>query len=178
MMIAFLIYGTGSNTNTSSSSRTPTGRKLEHAMSGEDRFAGLIFSFEVTGHPRIVDPRRLLDDAAAIADQIALEGWRGVPHAQLPENAARTDPIGQHAREQRLAIGAAGDEGAQPAVVASELAVPVHLLPVFLHARPAHGIDDRDRAELDHANLVASCDILEVSHSAPLSRKACVSLSE
>ena len=76
--------------------------------------------------------------------------------------AARADPVGQHAHEQSLAIGAAGDERFKPIVLAHMVAIEVKMLPIFLQAGPAHGVDDGERAVFARRNCIADRDIFKV----------------
>ena len=81
--------------------------------------------------------------------------------AEFLQPAARSDPIGQHADEQCLAVGAARDKCAQAVVLADMIAIVMQMLPIFLQARPTHGIDDGERTVLALRNGIADGDIVE-----------------
>ena len=77
------------------------------------------------------------------------------------EPAARSDPVRQHAHEQCLAVGAAGDEGREAIVFAHVVAIVVQVLPILLQAGPAHGVDDRQRTVVARRNRIADGNIVE-----------------
>src|SRR6185503_17492449 len=93
----------------------------------------------------------------------SLEGRIGVADADFLEPTARPDPVGQHAYEQRLAIGAAGDKGLESIVFAHVVAIVVQVLPIFLQAGPAHGVDDRQRTVVARRNRIADGNIVKVN---------------
>ena len=117
-------------------------RQQQCAPAGKYLPAFLIPAFDLTSDPRIRGVGRFFDHPATKAHQIPLESRIGVPHADFSQPSAGTDPIGQHANQQGLAIGAAGYESGQSVVLAHVIPVVVKMLTVFLQPRPTHRIDD------------------------------------
>ena len=84
-------------------------------------------------------------------------------NADFLKPTARTDPIGEHACQQSLAVGAAGDKSLEPVVLAYVVAIIMQMLPIFLQAGPAHRVDDRQRAVLTRRNRVANGNVVQIN---------------
>lgn len=84
-------------------------------------------------------------------------------NADFLKPTARTDPIGEHAHQQSLPVGAAGDKSLEPIVLAYVVAIVMQMLPIFLQSGPAHCVDDRQWAVLTRRNRVADGNVVEIN---------------
>jgi len=84
-------------------------------------------------------------------------------NADFLKPTARADPIGEHAHQQSLPVGAAGDKSLKPIVLAYVVAIIMQMLPILLQAGPAHRVDDRQRSVFTRRNRVANGDIVEIN---------------
>ena len=84
-------------------------------------------------------------------------------NADFLKPTARADPIGEHAHQQSLPVGTAGDKSLKPIVLAYVVAIVMQMLPIFLQSGPAHRVDDRQRAVLTRRNRVADGNVVELN---------------
>ena len=138
-------------------------RKSQGAPAGKNLFILLVCSYEITGDPRVQWIARLLDDLGRKPHRVPFECRVDMANADFFKPTARADPIGEHAHQQSLPVGAAGDKSLEPVVLAHVVAIIMQMLPIFLQSGPAHCVNDRQRAVLTRRNRVANGDIVEIN---------------
>ena len=138
-------------------------RKSQGAPTGKNLFILLVCSYEIAGDPRVQWIARLLDDRGRKPHRVPFECRVGMANADFLKPTARADPISEHACQQSLPVGAAGDKSLEPIVLAYVVAIVMQMLPIFLQSGPAHRVDDRQRAVLTRRNRIANGHVVEIN---------------